>query len=199
MRPGTPFAGRGRGAPSFSCLPEPDIADAAYTPHLRRGLALAEASFDRPAPVAPTSRAFQDIQAWTDGPLREWLEQKQHAIEEARTELEAAGEEDHRQRIIGGAVIGLIYEDLARTLRRVPVPVDLDSEPQIREMFDALVRSQARPFLETARTSYRACTFHAQHPDSMHHYSTFCRTRLDHLPDTETVRSGETRVEVVGD
>ena len=91
-----------------------------------------------------------------------------------------------------------MYEDIARVLRSVPAPVDLDSEPEIMEIFQNLVRSQARPFLELARSAYRACSLNADRPPGMRHFSTFCRERLDALPEQE-VRMGTTEVEVVRD
>ncbi len=194
---GDVFTGRSEGPPSMHCLPETDVADSAFTEHLRRGLELAEASFDLAAPSPPASRAAGDLTEWSNGALREWLAQKASAIQAARHELDLAAEEDHRQRILGGAVVGLMYEDIARVLRAVPAPVDLDSEPEILEIYQDLVRSQARPFLELSRAAYRACSLNADHPAGMRHFSTFCRERLDQLPEAEAPRAGQTEVEVV--
>jgi hypothetical protein len=181
------------------CLPETDVTEAEYTDHMRRGLALAEASFDVPAPSPPPSRAAGDLTDWSNGPLRAWMEQKVSAIQAAREELDLAAEENHRQRILGGAVVGLMYEDISRVLRSVPAPVDLDSEPEILRIYQDLVRAQARPFLELSRSAYRACSLNAGHPPGMTHFSTFCRERLDQLPEAEAPAAGSTEVEVVRD
>ena len=66
------------------------------------------------------------------------------------------------------------------------------------EIYQDLVRSQARPFLELSRSAYRACSLNADRPAGMRHFSTFCRERLDALPEEE-VRVGSTQVEVVRD
>lgn len=183
----------------MQCLPETDVADSEYSEHMRRGLELAEASFHFEAPVPPASRAAGDLTEWSNGPLRAWLEQKSSAITAARRELDIAAEESHRQRILGGAVVGLMYEDIARVLRSVPAPVDLDGEPEILRMYQDLVRTQARPFLELSRSAYRACSLNADHPPGMTHFSTFCRERLDQLPEPDAPRAGETEVEIVRD
>ncbi len=193
------FRGRMEGTPSMQCLPETDVADSEYTEHMRRGLELAEASFHFEAPAPPASRAAGDLTEWSNGPLRQWLEQKSSAITSARQELDLAAEENHRQRILGGAVVGLMYEDIARVLRSVPAPVDLDSEPEILRMYQELVRTQAQPFLELSRSAYRACSLNADHPPGMTHFSTFCRERLDQLPEAEAPRAGQTEVEIVRD
>jgi hypothetical protein len=191
------FLGRSDGAPSMHCLPETDVADEAYSDHMRRGLALAEASFDVAAPTPPASRAAGHLTDWGNGPLRAWLEHKSRAITAARSELDLAAEEDHRQRILGGAIVGLMYEDVARVLRAVPAPVDLDSEPEILRIYQDLVRSQARPFLELSRSAYRACSLNADRPPGMRHFSTFCRERLDGLPEADAPAAGTTEVEIV--
>lgn len=193
------FQGRSEGLPSMRCLPETDVEASEYTEHMRRGLALAEASFDVPAPSPPASRAAGDLTDWSNGPLRAWLEQKVNAITAARQELDLAAEENHRQRIFGGAVVGLMYEDIARVLRSVPAPVDLDTEPEILRIYQDLVRTQARPFLELSRAAYRACSLNADRPEGMRHFATFCRERLDQLPEGEAPAAGSTEVEVVRD
>lgn len=193
------FRGRAEGPPSMHCLPETDVADSEYSEHMRRGLALAEASFDVAAPSPPASRAAGDLTDWSNGPLRAWLAQKSSAIHAARQELDLAAEETHRQRILGGAVVGLMYEDVARVLRSVPAPVDLDTEPEILRIYQDLVRTQARPFLELSRSAYRACSLNADHPAGMRHFSTFCRERLDQLPEAEAPAAGTTEVEIVRD
>lgn len=192
------FMGRIDGPPSMSCIPDTDRSPEGYTEHMREGVALAEASFGDAAPPPPASRSAHDLEQWSNGVLRTWLETKSHAIEAARRELDAASEENHRQRILGGAIVGMMYEDIARVLRSVPAPVDLDSEPEIMEIYQNLVRSQARPFLELSRSAYRACSLNADRPPGMRHFSTFCRERLDALPEEE-VRVGATEVEVVRD
>lgn len=194
---GDVFRGRSEGPPSMQCLPETDVTEEAYSEHLRRGLELAEASFTFAPPTPPASRAAGDLTEWSSGPLRAWLEQKTNAILAARRELDLAAEEDHRQRILGGAVVGLMYEDIARVLRSVPAPVDLEEEPEILTIYQDLVRSQARPFLELSRAAYRACSLNADHPEGMRHFSTFCRERLDQLPEPDAPRAGRTEVEVV--
>lgn len=199
MRAGELYAGRISAAPSVRCLPDPDVVDDELTARMRAGLELAEESFAVQAPPPPSSRAALDLTDWSQGPLREWLERKTRTIEEARRELDLAAEESHRQRIMGGAVVGLMYEDVARVLLRVPAPEDLDDEPEILEIYQQVLRSQARPFLETARRAYHACALNASEPESMRHWSRFCRGREDELPAGDGPREDGTTVEVLVD
>ena len=198
MRSGELYAGRAEGSPTMECLPDPDVVDEELSEHMRFGRRLAEQSFGIPNPEPPASRAASELTEWAEGSLRAWLEQKTQAVEAARRELDAAAEEQHRQRIMGGAIVGLMYEDVARVLVDLPVPDDLDDEPEILALYRDVLEGQARPFLETARRAYHACALNASEPASMRHWARFCADREDALP-AEAMRSGETQVEVIAE
>lgn len=198
MRSGELFVGRSSGTPSLQCLPDPDIADDALTPRMRFAMELADSAFEVPRPVPPTSRHTSALTQWSEGPLREWLEQKTRALDAARRELDAAAEENHRQRIMAGAIVGLLYEDLSRTLGELPTPDDLDDEPEILDIYQRSLESQARPFVSHARHAYSACAANATEPAGMRHWARFCADRKAGLPGEE-LASGTTEVEVIAE
>jgi hypothetical protein len=203
MRSGPLNPGQVDSEPSMECLPDPDVTDAAMTRRMRFGWTLAAESFVVPPPEAPDERNAQNLEAWGEEVLAPWLERKTHTVEAARRELDQAAEEDHRQRIMGGAIVGLMYEDVARVLRSIPPPEELADEPEIQEIYQQILRSQARPFLEHARRAYNACARNAIRPESMRHWSRFCAGRQDRLPEAESTGSeaanGETTVEIIAD
>src|SRR6478736_3659192 len=80
-RPGPLYAGRADAEPSIECLPDPDVVDAAFTPHMQRGRELAQASFEVPDPTLPTDHTARTLTEWADGPLRTWIQSKTHAVE----------------------------------------------------------------------------------------------------------------------
>lgn len=200
-REGPLYVGRADAEPGIECMPDPDVTDASFTLHMRRGRELAEASFEVPDPEVPADHTAAALTAWSDGELRAWLENKTHAVDAAREELDLAAEEDHRQRIVGGALVGLMFEDIARVLRAVPSPDDLADEPEILEAFHHVIEGQARPYLETARRAYHACALNARRPETMAHWARFCRQRMDRLPEGQEsgVDSDTTEVEVLVD
>jgi hypothetical protein len=195
------YPGRSDGEPSMECLPDADITEAAYTAHMLRGRDLARASFEVPDPAFPADRTASTLSAWAAGPLRTWIEQKTHSVDAARQELDLAAEENHRQRIMGGAIVGLMHEDIGRIISRMPIPDDLANEPEILEAFEHVIQGQATPYFRLARQAYRACSLNAVSPESMQHWSHFCRARMDNLPDdgSEESTPDGTTVEVTHD
>ncbi len=183
----------------MECLPDPDVADDALSESMRFGLRLAAEAFAVPPPEPPAERGALTLQAWSEHALRPWIERTTTAIEAARRELDIAAEQEHRERIMGGAVVGLMYEHVGRVLVAIPRPDDLDDEPEILEIYQQVIRSQAAPYLETARRAYHACTLNARQPDTMRHWSRFCADREDGLPQEPAIESGETQVEVIAE
>ncbi|MCZ7680786.1 MAG: hypothetical protein M5U28_19240 [Sandaracinaceae bacterium] len=134
--------------------------------------------------------------------LEPWVARKLQVLEAARRELDLAAEEDHRQRIIGGALVALMYEELADALRSIPPPPELRGEPEIRSIYERTLRSRASRFVEQARQAYSACAQNAVQPAGMRHWSRFCAAREDRLPEAAVPRpagAGETIVEVIAD
>jgi hypothetical protein len=184
-------------------LPDPDVRDEAFSPRMRFGWRLAAESFLVPPPEPPRDRMAQDLELWSTEVLAPWLERKMATVEAARRELDRAAEEDHRQRIMSGAIVGLMYEDVGLALRAIPPPAELDDEPEIRGVYRSILQSQARPFLEHARRAYRACAGNAVQPAGMRHWRRYCAGRGELLPDVQVdgpaLPSGETEVEVLVD
>ena len=199
-------AGEGYGGsvtepPRMEVLPSPVEPQERWTERMRFAYLLAEESFDLAPPEPPLTPSVAELQEWSDTALTEWLERKAATLEAARAELDEAAEESHRQRIMAGAIVGLMYEDVARTLLDVPVPHELWEEPDIAQIYREIVDFQARPFLEHARRAYRACALNAQRrPAGLGHWSDFCAGRGDLLPASGSAAGAAeqgTTVEVV--
>ena len=164
-------------------LPDPDITPREFTAKMRSGWELAEECFDVPAPEPPRDEAAENIQDWAENVLERWVQRKSRVVSAARRELDAAAEEAHRQRIMAGAIVGLMYEDVAKVLRAVPVPTEFINEPEIADAYRDILEFEASPFLEHARRAYRACAANADGgPEGMRHWRSFCAGRLARLP-----------------
>jgi hypothetical protein len=180
--PDTLLHGSADADPSMEVLPEPDVPVEELSQRLRFAWLLAEESFDVDPPSVPISADVRELSAWADNELEPWLERKSARVEAARRELDLAAEESHRELILAGAVVGLLYEDVARVLLDIPVPEDLIEDREIADVYRNIIQSQARPYVEHARRAYRACSLNAVEPRGMRHFSEFCAGRRERLP-----------------
>lgn len=183
--------------PSMEVLP---TRNDSVTEKMRFAWLLTAESFELRRPRRPPrGAAMQELQMWSEQELRNWLAQKNEMVEAARAELNVAAEESHRQRVWAGALVGLMYEDVGRVLLDVPVPRELDSDPEIAQVYREVVVAQARPYLDHARRAYRACELNGRRQnDSLTQWSRFCEERKARLPVLD-LAPGESRttVEVV--
>jgi hypothetical protein len=188
--------GDAHGSPSVEALPSLDVADASLTKEMRMARMLSEESLNLPAPPLPSGRTAEDIQRWSEDTLAPWLGRKQERAEAARAELDLAALQSQRQRVLAGALVGLVYEDVAQGLMRVPAPRELDSEPEILAMYQDLLRQQAAPYLTHAKLGYDACAANALAVASLGHWSTFCSARSEQLPTLQALQPGESETTV---
>lgn len=190
-------AGEPEAAPSMECVPV--AASDVATEHMQFAWLLSEQSFELADPVPPPGDSdTQTVQEWTGGPLRQWLEQKNELVEAARAELNLAAEEGQAQRVMAGGLVGLMYEDVARVLLRVPMPQELRDEPEIATVFQDVIDAQARPYLGYAHRAYDACAQNARQDEGYSHWGHWCAARESRLPLTreEGMEEGTT-VEVI--
>ena len=159
---------------------------------------LSAESLNLDPPVQPRDTSTATIAEWSDHELKTWMQTKHASAEAARVELDRAAVQNQRQRIMAGAMVGLVYEDVARTLLTLPVPADLVSEPEIAAMYVDILRTQAGPYLLQARLAYTACAGNAEQMATLRHWSEFCLMRENQLPASgvDQAAPGPTSTEV---
>lgn len=191
------------GKPRVEALPSIDVDSAALTQEMRMARMLSAESLNLEPPVQPRDTSTATIADWSDHELKAWIQAKHQSAEAARQELDRAAVQSHRQRIMAGAMVGLVYEDVARTLLTLPVPAELVAEPEIAAMYVDILRTQAGPYVLQARQAYTACAGNAEQLPALQHWSEFCQSRESHLPShgLEAGKgkqgAGETSVSVV--
>jgi hypothetical protein len=196
LRTGPVRSGDVQGPPRVEALPSLDVDEQDLTKEMRMARMLSEESLNLPAPALPSGRTADDIQRWSEDTLASWLGRKQERAEAARAELDVAALQNQRQRIVAGALVGLVYEDVAQGLLRVPAPRELESEPEILAMYHDLLQQQAEPYLNHAKLGYDACAANAHALASLEHWSAFCGGRSGQLPSLRTLAPGESETSV---
>ena len=188
------------GEPRVEALPSLDVESSKLTQEMLMARMLSAESLNLAPPVRPRDSSTAAIADWSDNELKAWMQAKHSAAEAARKELDLAAVQSQRQRIMAGAMVGLVYEDVGRTLLTLPIPAELSSEPEIAAMYVDILRTQAGPYLLQARQAYAACAGNAEQVPTLQHWSEFCLTREDKLPSNEapvaTSGAGPTQVSV---
>lgn len=181
----------------MEALPSLDVSDEQLTAEMRMARLLSAESLNLAPPTRPHQANTETMERWSDEELKRWMQHKHSSAEAARRELDKAALQSPRQRIVAGAMVGLVYEDVARNLLSLPTPVELVSEPEIAAMYVDVLRHQATPYLVQARAAYAACAGNAVQVETLAHWSRFCESREELLPvlGAETSR-GSTGTEV---
>ncbi len=165
------------GPPSLRALPE---ISKARSEQLHRGLAQAGEVFASQLPAAPPDRAYIELAAWVEEEVAQWVIARRDGVDETRFQFDTSAHSDPAAHAVTNAVIGLLHEDTARSLARIPMPKELESEPEIAALFRELVDTQAAPFLHAARIAYGHCAEHADDADD-DRFERFCRARAEAL------------------
>jgi hypothetical protein len=171
-----------QGAPRVEALPSLDVSDEGLTAEMRMARLLSAECLNLEPPLRPSEVSNAAMEQWSDAQLKSWMQHKHASAEAARKELDKAAVQNPRQRIMAGAMVGLVYEDVARNLLSLPTPAELVSEPEIAAMYVDLLRTQATPYLVQARAAYTACAGNAEQLAPLRHWSGFCLSREESLP-----------------
>lgn len=176
--------GQANAAPSLRTLPADDVDPRRFTPLMERAWDMSRDALDVKAPEFPQEPTTEEWNVWSERVFQPWLQEKQRLVVAARRELDMAATQSMRQRIMAGAIVGLLYEDLAHVLLALPTPkAIMEEDPEIVEAFRHVVTGQARPYLEHSRAAYSACNQNAAAGrGGLSHWSDYCRQREANLP-----------------
>ena len=177
LSPGNPDA-----APALSVLPEMAQGISGRTDRTHQGMLMARKILGTPLPTPPADRSNAVLQKWVDTDVVKWLEQRRKSVDDTRFQFTLSSEQTAGERIVTHAVIGLLHEDTALSLERIPPPKELESEPEIAQMFRDILRSQATPFVTSALVEFRECSDTAfDGPDDMRNWAQYCAARFERL------------------
>lgn len=179
------------GPPAFASLPDVPASD--QTPHTEQGLSLARQVFAKVLPEAPPDRRYSALQAWIDKTVVAWIASRREAVDETRFQFAVDEGASATEQVIARGVLGLLQESTALELTHIPSPAELDTEPEIAEIFHDLVTTQSEPFRRAAIAEFRSCAkLAAAEGGALETWARFCSARFHKLrgdpvrPPTET-------------
>jgi hypothetical protein len=184
-----PASAGGAEGGALGVLPRVERGSSADSPRTHQGLLIARATLDAAMPEPPDDRSYAALQRWVDTEVVAWVERRRAQTQEVRERFELEGQPNESEQAVSRAVLGLIHEDTARSLRSIPAPAELDTEPEIAEMYRDIVSVQADTFLNSALVEFRDCANGAYRAeDDMRPFAVFCHERFDRLDEQLSAR-----------
>jgi hypothetical protein len=166
--------------PSLRALP--DVAKGRASERVQLGMSLARQVLETRLPEPPTDHSYQRLQLWIDQDVVPWVSARRESVEETRFQFGLDHGASSDERVVANAVLGLLQEDTALSLANIPSPAELDTEPEVGEMFRDLVRTQSQPFQSAAASEYHECATNAyEEGREFQRWAVFCHTRFDRL------------------
>jgi len=108
-------------------------------------------------PEPPEGASEEDIEAWAEGPFRDWLVRRREATDRALAATYNLRTHPLFERGIGTALFGYMYEDLASSIRGAPVPEHIAEDPGLLEIYTDALTEHLTPFAELSAKAYYAC------------------------------------------
>jgi hypothetical protein len=182
-----PSRGDPDAAPSLAVLPDAVQNVASDTERVHQGMMMARQVFAKLMPSPPADRSYASLQAWVEEQVAPWVEQRRDSVDETRFQFALGEQSRPADAVVAHAVLGLLHEDTALALSSIPSPTELDTEPEVAAMFRDLIRGQAQPFVNAARSEFADCANTGYRlGDDLRRWAEFCHARFDRLAPAAT-------------
>jgi len=101
------------------------------------------------------------VQRHVDGPVKEWMNRKRQAIEDAEklysVVLDMQPVPPPRWVVSSACRIGQMWSDFADDLRKAPLPDWMQADPAIAAAYRSSLDDATSPFIDRARSSFEIC------------------------------------------
>jgi hypothetical protein len=146
-------------------------------------------------PQPPADLSIDDYMDWMRAVFAPWLEGRVAVMRDLRDKFQALADAGPRERIFSAVVAAYLYQDFARLIEALPVPVEVESDREMRAAFAAQLRSQAAPAWARAREAWSRCVDWApEAPEALEPWGDACAARLAELPDIEEPEPAPRRI-----
>ncbi len=135
-------------------------------------------------PESPTDLSLDDYTEWMHANWSPWLESRVTVLQGLRERFTALAEAGSRERIFAAVVAAYVYDDFAKRIEAMPVPIEVQGEPDLVAAFAEQLRAQAAPAWRRARESFSQCVEWAPDaPPELARWGEACARRLAETPD----------------
>lgn len=139
-------------------VPTPEVArESMSDPMQRLWTGVEEVVAIRP-PDPPDTGTTDALNEWARGPFREWVSNRT----QASRDVERIAEEVRRngiphEDIVGGALFGYMYEDMAAGARGAPVPNEVADDPELLQIYTDALTQSIQPIASRSFAAYLHC------------------------------------------
>ena len=145
-------------------VPQPAVQREALSETLQTMWTRVEEIVAMRPPEPPAESTLEAIEAWAQGPFREWLTARRSASQEVETLgatlVESESELAVAERAVGAALFGYLYEDLASGARGAPVPDEIADDAELLTIYAETLTQSVQPIARAAFDAYVFCAEH---------------------------------------
>lgn len=138
-------------------VPQPAVAREAMSEPLQQLWTQIEETVSVRPPDPPAEATTEAIQAWAQGPFREWLVARREATSRAAAASRDVPEDPVHERAIAAALLAYALEDMVADVRGAPVPDDIANDPELLEIYANSLSEVLRPLASEAVVAYAFC------------------------------------------
>jgi hypothetical protein len=163
-----------------------DVSIDAASPDAQEIWRTSERLLEDRGPLPPPDLGLEDYMDWMRGIWAPWLEGRVAIMRDLRERFAALAEVGSSERIFSSVVAGYLYEDFARLIEGLPVPVEVEGDREMSAAFASQLRAQAGPAWARAREAWSRCIDWApEASEELRDWGDACTRRLAALPDLE--------------
>lgn len=138
-------------------VPQPAVAREELSPAVQDVWSQVEEAVAIAPPEGPTEATEESVEEWSNGPFREWIDQRTGALSGALARSREVAEEPTHERAVASALIGYALEDFVAAIRSSPVPQGIAHDPELLELYVSSLMEVLRPVATESVISYAYC------------------------------------------
>ncbi len=108
-------------------------------------------------PPGPEEETLQTVQAWADGPFREWIQVRRRHLEDTRDLLAAVPNDPPYERAVALALFAYAFEDVGAQVAGAPVPAEVAGDQELRAIYVRSLNDASVPVGQRAMELYADC------------------------------------------
>ena len=108
-------------------------------------------------PDGPEEETVDNVQAWADGPFREWIDARRQSLTETRELLAAIAREPAWERGLALALWAYAFEDMGAQIAGAPVPREIAEDPELLGIYVTSLNDASVPLGRRAVELYADC------------------------------------------